>query len=247
MTEPTSAEVAEAARGRLDDVAVVLTELSSVLLGEEEVDQTLYRVADLARRTIPGCDAAGVTLTVAGRPRTAAYTDERTLHVDQDQYEAGEGPCLDAIEHRRVNRVDVAEAGDRWPAFLAAAKAAGIRSFLAAPLLVGGDAVGALNLYSRSADGFDALDETFIALFTGQAAAALANSLRYADLRRLAGQLEEALASRAVIEQAKGILMARHRVDATAAFDLLRSASQQRNVKLRVLAQDLVDTVHVVG
>ncbi|HEU4676860.1 MAG TPA: GAF and ANTAR domain-containing protein [Motilibacteraceae bacterium] len=229
-------------RERPDDVAEVLNGLSTLLVDEEPTAQVLERVVQLATRTIPGCDAAGVTVVAGERPATAAHTDERTLAVDQAQYDVGDGPCLDAYRHRRINRVDLAEADDRWPAFVKAAQDEGIRSFLAAPLLVGEQALGALNLYSRSGNGFDALDEAFIGLLSAQAAAAVANATRYADVRQLAAQLEKALTSRAHIEQAKGVLMARHHVDEGTAFDLLRRESQHRNVKLRDVAEEVLAT-----
>ncbi len=238
--------VRDTVRDRPDDVALVVTELSGLLVDDESLEERLQRVVDLATRTIPSCDAAGVTLVTGERPRTAAYTDDRTIRIDRAQYDVGDGPCLDAIRNRRVNRVDVSEADDRWPAFTEAARAASIRSFLAAPLLVHKEPLGALNLYSRQPSGFDALDEAFVSLFSHQAAASVANSLRYADIASLARQLEEALASRAVIEQAKGVLMARHGVNADQAFGLLRHQSQHRNVKLRAVAHDVVASTQTV-
>jgi GAF domain-containing protein len=232
--------VRDTVRDRPDDVAVVLTGLTSLLLDEPGIERTLQRVVDLAVRTIPGCDAASVTIVTDGRPRTAVGTDDSTLDVDQAQYDEDDGPCLDAYREHRVNRVDLSGAVEKWPAFTKAAREQGLRSFLAAPLLVHTEGLGALNLYSRSVSGFDALDEAFVSLLTGQAAAAVANSLRYTDATELAAQLETALSSRAVIEQAKGILMTRHGVDPDTAFDLLRRQSQHRNVKLRVVALELV-------
>ncbi len=137
-------------------------------------------------------------------------------------------------------RVDLGEAANRWPDFARAARGCGVSSFLAAPLLARGEAVGSLNLYSKSPDGFDALDETLVALFVGQASVALANARMYASTRRLTSQLEEALASRAGIEQAKGVLMARHGVGPEEAFALLRRRSQATNTKLREVARTVV-------
>jgi transcriptional regulator with GAF, ATPase, and Fis domain len=235
-------KVALAVSARPDDVADVLSELASVLVGQESVDTTLRRVADLAARTVPGCSAAGITLLLDETPRTAAYTDQRTLAVDRQQYDLGEGPCLEAIRTGASQLVDVEEARERWPGFTEAAIAAGVRSFLAAPLPVGESFIGALNLYSASRDGFDHLDEVFVTLLTEQAAVTVAAAERYNAARDLATQLEEAMRSRAVIEQAKGVLMARHRADEDRAFELLRRESQHRNVKLRTIAREIVDS-----
>jgi anti-anti-sigma factor len=216
--------------------------MAQLLVAEESVDATLQRIADLAVRVIDDCDAAGVTLSLDGKYVTAAHTDQRTLAVDQGQYDRGYGPCLQAMVDQAVLRFDVDEAEQLWPDFVADARRNDVRSFLAAPLMLKGESIGALNLYSGKPNGFSALDDVLIAMFTGQASVALANAKMYADAVQLGKQLEEALASRAVIEQAKGVLMARDSVDPDAAFAALKSLSQRRNVKLRTIAQEVVDS-----
>jgi GAF domain-containing protein len=236
-------ELAEALEARSDEVALAMHELAHLLVSEESVPATLQRVADLAARVIDDCDAAGVTLLAAnGSYETAAYTADRTLAVDEGQYARGRGPCLSAIAEKSVVRFDVEDAEERWPDFVRDARANDVRSFLAAPLLVNGSAIGALNLYSAKPSGFTALDDVLIALFTGQASVALANARLYTDAVRLTDQLQEAIASRSVIEQAKGVLMARLGIDDLTAFARLRHDSQHRNVKLRVVAQEVVDS-----
>ena len=235
-------ELAEALEARSDDVALAMHELAHLLVSEEGVPATLQRVADLAARVIDDCDAAGVTLLADHGYETAAYTADRTLAVDRGQYTRGKGPCLTAIAEKRVVRFDVEDAEERWPDFVRDARANDVRSFLAAPLLVNGSAIGALNLYSAKPSGFTALDDVLIALFTGQASVALANARVYSDAVRLTDQLREAIASRSVIEQAKGVLMARLGIDDLTAFARLRHDSQHRNVKLRLVAQEVVDS-----
>ena len=226
---------------RQDDLAVALAELSTVLLADEGLEATLRRVAELACRTMPGCTAAGVTLVSdGGRPETAACTDDLVLEVDARQYAIGDGPCLDALRHRHINNVDAAQARQRWPEFAAAAAALGLHSFLAAPLVAGGVSIGALNLYAASLDGFEQLDEALVTMFSTQASVALANARLYRSAVQVSDQLQTAMASRAVIEQAKGVLMARDGVDEEAAFALLRDRSQRENRKLRDVAADVV-------
>jgi len=234
--------LSEALEARSDEVAMAMHELSHLLVADEDVESTLQRIADLAARVIDDCDAAGVTLYVDGKYVTAAYTDERTLAVDEGQYERDEGPCLQAMRDRDVERFDVEEAEDRWPDFVADARSNNVRSFLAAPMMLKGESIGALNLYSSKPSGFTALDDVLIAMFTGQAAIAVANAKMYADALTLTDQLKEAIASRAVIEQAKGVLMAREGIDADEAFQRLRSSSQNRNIKLRTIATEIVDS-----
>jgi GAF domain-containing protein len=229
---------------RQDDLAVAVAELSSLLLADEGLEATLQRVVDLAVRTMPGCTAAGVTLIGdEGRPETAAATSEVVLEVDRRQYDGGDGPCLDALRHRRINSVGAQEAMRRWPEFASAAAEIGMRSFLASPLIAADEAIGSLNLYSTSPDGFDTLDDALVGLFSAQASVALANARLYRSAQRLSDQLQEALASRAVIEQAKGVLMAQHRIRAEDAFDLMRDRSQRENRKLRDVARDVVDGI----
>jgi GAF domain-containing protein len=214
--------------------------LYRVAAPDEALDETLQRVSDLALAEVEDCDIAGITLLRDGNPATAVYTDPRTPHIDAAQYETG-GPCLDAFHHSLVYRIEDTETDPRWPAFGAGAAAAGIRSTLSLPLVVGETALGALNLYSRRRAGFT--DDASAMVFAAQAAVVLANSQAYWAAHHLAAQLELALTSRAVIEQAKGIMMARHRCGAEEAFELLRRASNETNRKLRDVAADLIDDV----
>lgn len=233
-------DLAQQVEERSDDLALAMSELAGVLLSDEGVDQTLQRVVDLAVRTIPGCTAAGVTLLADGRPQTAASTSDAVLEIDRRQYAAGDGPCLDALRHRVINRASAELARRRWPRFASGAEALGIRSFLAAPLITSDRPLGSLNLYSAEVEGFEALDDALIALFCGQASVALANAQVYTRAVALNHQLRAAMDSRAAIEQAKGMLMERHGVGPAEAFALLRERSQHSNRKLREVAEDVV-------
>jgi GAF domain-containing protein len=235
-------EILRMTRERPEDVAAVLHELAGLLTEGQSIQAMLQRLVELANRRVGGCHAAGITFDGGSRPYTTTYSDARTLEVDQAQYDAGEGPCLEAIRTGQLHSVDVEESEARWPEFTAAARLAAIRSFLAAPLVVLDKPVGALNLYSHDQNGFEPLDEAFVALLSEQAAAVLSIVERYGAARDLAGQFEEAMHSRAPIEQAKGVLMARHGVDADAAFDLLRRQSQERNIRLHQVALQVLDS-----
>ena len=224
-----------------DELTAAMTELASLLVDEDDLPGMLDRVSRLAVRSIPDCDSAGVTLLAGDEPLTAAASDRRTLAVDQAQYKVGDGPCLQAYRTKTVQRVVVEEAFALYPDFAVAARHADIRSFLAAPLIVRDDGIGSLNLYSAESHGFAALDEAVVVLFAAQAAVAVANSRLYQSARVLSAQLEAAMASRAIIEQAKGVIMAVRTVDADTAFDLLRRTSQAENRKLRQIAADVVN------
>nr|WP_033431986.1 GAF and ANTAR domain-containing protein [Saccharothrix syringae] len=226
---------------RLDEVTGALVALSRVLDQEEDLAAIMDRVCRQVVGAIPDADLASVTVLRDGNPQSAAWIDEHTLAVDRAQYEAGEGPCLEAARSGRMQRVAVAEAADRWPAFAAAARGLGVGSYLSAPLLIDDEYQGSLNLYGLRPHGFRELDAALLGLYTAAAEAALRNASRYLQARRQVAQLSDALTSRAVIDQAKGILMAAHQVSADEAFTMLVDRSQRDNRKLRDLAEDFVD------
>ncbi len=226
---------------RLDEVTGALAGLSRVLDEEEDLSVIMDRVCRQVVGAVPGADLASVTVLRDGTPRSSAWTEQHTLAVDQAQYEAGEGPCLEAAVSGRVQRVAVAEAADRWPAFAGAASHLGIGSYLSAPLFIDDEYHGSLNLYGGRTHGFRELDAALLELYTTAAEAALRNARRYLRARRQAAELQEALTSRAVIDQAKGIVMAVHRISADDAFALLVDRSQRENRKLRDLAEHFVD------
>jgi GAF domain-containing protein len=214
--------------------------LSRLLLAEETLEATLSRVAGLACRTLEACDMASVTMINNGRPSTPAQTDPSVSALDDAQYRSERGPCLEAYSVRQVVRGTVSKSADHWPEFSAAAEEAGIRSVLAVPLMTNETPLGALNLYSKTAESYSEADEETAALFSEQAAVACANAEVYWRTYSLTEHLREALESRDVIGQAKGILMARRGCTPDAAFEALRKVSQHRNIKLRQIAEQVV-------
>ena len=226
-----------------DPRSVALRALATFLVTDAPVGETLQRVATVATGAIEGAEIAGISmLGPGGSPTTRIYTDETSPDVDQAQYDSGRGPCLDAWRERRTVRIDdMADATDIYPEFARAALDHGIPSVLSLALVAGGEGLGALNLYARRARAFTKEDEELGEELAAAAATVLANSSAYWSAFELSEGLTEAMRSRAVIEQAKGILMARSPdLDADGAFDVLRRASQRENVKLRDIAQRIV-------
>jgi GAF domain-containing protein len=222
--------------------------LFEVLLPDTPLTDVLQRVAELAARRLGSDTFSGITLTHGGKLATPVYTDERSPRVDAVQYQYDSGPCVDAYRQGVVFIIPDTLEDERWAEFSAAAAAAQIRSTLSVPLDVSGtrsEVLGALNLYSERPARFD--DEAVAATqsFAQQAAIVMANAQAYWGARELSDQLQQALESRAVIEQAKGILMAREHIDADAAFRVLVRASQRENRKLRDIAIAIV--ANVVG
>jgi GAF domain-containing protein len=214
--------------------------LSRLVLAEETLEATLSRVASLACRTLEPCDMASLTMINDGRPSTPVQTDPLAGELDAVQYRSDHGPCLEAYSVRQVVRGTIPGSADRWPDFTAAAEKAGIRSVMSIPLVAGERPLGALNLYSGTVESYDENDEETAVLFSEQAAVACANAEVYWRTHNLTEHLREALESRDVIGQAKGILMARRNCTPEVAFEALRKVSQHRNIKLRAIAEQVV-------
>jgi GAF domain-containing protein len=222
-----------------------ISDLTGLLSLEEGIDRALQRVTEMASKIIPGVDGVGITLVLRGtlgaKPvmRTAAYSDPWVKTVDLDQYRTGEGPCMDAIIKSEVTHLrDLTD--PRYAEFCALAFEEGLGSVLAVPLDVDGSAVGALNLYSRATGAFDESAQDIAVSFATQAAIALINIELYDGARALSRQLGDAMDSRAVIEQAKGMVMGRDGCTADEAFGKLKLISQESNTKLHEVAQALV-------
>ena len=233
--------VAESLVRRLDEVTGALEGLSEVLDREEDLSVILDRICRQVAHAIPDADLVSVTLLAHGAPVTGAATRQEALDLDLAQYEAGEGPCLEAARTGQVVHAVADRLPDRWPALGARTAGSGVAGFLSAPLCVDRDTPGSLNLYSRRADGFRALDVALLELYSTAVEGALRNARRYLRAREQVTQLRQALTSRAVIDQAKGVVMAVHRVDADEAFAMLVDRSQRENVKLRDFAERFVD------
>jgi GAF domain-containing protein len=218
-----------------------LAALSRFLVGEMTLAETLTRVAELTQQALPAAAFVGLTLNVDGRDRTPVFTDGLAPEIDQAQYDTDDGPCLTAFREGRSTAIeDTAEPG-RWEAFRKSARAHGIRSTLSLPLLVDPKpAVGAMNLYAGVPRGFSGSDRQTGELFAAQAAIVLANAQAYLDAQELSANLTQAMQSRAVIEQAKGILMGAQGISADDAFNVLVKASQRENRKLRDIASRIV-------
>ncbi|HEX2131638.1 MAG TPA: GAF and ANTAR domain-containing protein [Actinophytocola sp.] len=224
----------------LDEVTGALESLSVALGNEDDFALIMRRVCEQLTRALPDVSEASVTLLRDGGAITAASTSEVAAELDRDQYALGDGPCLRAARSGKLVRVPVAEAAELWPTFARDAQAAGFGSFLSAPLVVDDQHAGGVNCYGTGQHGFAELDEKLIELYTTAAEAALRAYRRYVRARETTEQLRVALTSRAVIDQAKGILMVMRQIDADEAFALLTEQSQRENVKVRELAERFV-------
>jgi GAF domain-containing protein len=216
-------------------------ELSRVVLVDRTLEQVLGDITALAARGIPGADSTSITLIRGERAFTAAHHGEMALAADELQYERGYGPCLDAGRGNVVLRIDDMRTEHRWPDYVSHVLDTGVRSSLSVPLPYQGASIGALNIYSTRPEAFATPESLEAGLQVAEGiAVAVVNAEAHAQVRDQARNMRVAMDSRAVIEQAKGVLMAQRHVDADQAFDILREASQRYNRKLRDIAEGIV-------
>ncbi len=222
-----------------------LTELAALLLFAEDVDEALHHLARMAVVVVPDGPSCGITIAEGSGFRTIVYSGSVPASVDEAQYQRGDGPCLEAFRTGvPVIIQDLATADqDRWGGFPPVALATGAHGVLAYPLEVGGTTAGVLNLYAHQRDLFPAAVQRIAKQFVDPAALILSGVLRRLSQDELINQLHGALASRAVIDQAIGIVMARRACGAAEAFVALRRMSNDRNVKLRDLAEAMIQEV----
>ncbi|MFK4145208.1 GAF and ANTAR domain-containing protein [Streptomyces sp. NPDC004065] len=180
-----------------------------------------------------GADGCGVTLQRHDRPLTVVSTGGLAGRLDEKQYGLDEGPCLQALRTGRIVAVPDMVRETRWGSYPGFAAGLGVRSSLSLPIPVRSHTAGALNFYATGRDAFTDHDRHTLARFAAQAGGGIALAQRLADAEDFARDLQTALASRSVIDQAIGSVMQQRRCTAEEAFDLLRRLSQEANLKLR--------------
>jgi len=206
-------------------------------------------VADLSKSVMPGNPETSVLLLVKDNPSTVVSTGALATALDERQYERGHGPCLHAARTGELTEIADTRTDRRWPDYQPRAVEAGNLSSLSIPLAIDEDeqVSGALNIYARRPDAFDADSRSVATRFGPYAAVAAGNMYAYQSARDMADNLRAALESRAVIDQAKGVLMERYRLTPDQAFQLLARASMKANRKVRDIADELVRTGELPG
>lgn len=203
------------------------------------LDTLLRDLTDRAVDAVPGADACSITVRRGDRLFTLAGSAGLPSGLDQRQYENGSGPCVAAAETGAEQYAPDLVTETRWTTYTAYALSAGVHSVLALPLAVEGATGAAINFYGVRPGGLGA-DRERARAFAARAADAVGVALRVERRRESAADVRTALLSRSVIDQAIGILMARERIDAGLALERLRRVSQDRNVKLRDLCDQVV-------
>jgi GAF domain-containing protein len=224
-----------------DDLTGSLSGLAEMLAGQRPLPETLVHIAEFAVQAIPGAEGAGLTMLEKDRPQTVVASADFVQAVDDVQYGLGEGPCLLAVETRDTQTSGSLGGEPRWPRFGPRVGRMGVHSVLSLPLLLPDRVVGALNVYAHAKHAFGPDAVRIGELFARPAAVSVHNARILAESQRLAEQLRAALTSRAVIDQALGVIMSRSGATPEQAFDRLRAMSQAQHVKVSEVSRVLVD------
>jgi GAF domain-containing protein len=214
--------------------------LSQYFVGNQTLSESLHQVSELATLALPQTDHVGITMMVDGKLATSIFTHPEVPEIDQAQYRTGDGPCIDAYRDGVPYLIESTREPGRWQAFRDSAARHGVLSTMSLPMSTPIGAIGAMNLYAEREDAFGPDDQRVGLMFAGQAAFLLANAQAYWDARTLSENLQQAMESRATIEQAKGIIMSSMGRSADEAMAVLINQSQDQNIKVRELADELV-------
>ena len=219
-------------------LAQALADAAEQINTRRSVEDVLANLVDMAQRSLPSVDHVGISVVhTGGHIDTIAATDDLVLKLDLLQYELEEGPCLAAIRQERIVVVNHADREQRWPRFTERAVALGLRSQMGLRLYGDDNTVGGLNLYSTTADEIDPEVIEIASLFASHAALALGKARREENLL-------QAMTTRQRIGVAIGILMHKYELDEDRAFQYLARVSQNSNVKLRDIADEVVDSMN---
>ncbi|MFE9768843.1 ANTAR domain-containing protein [Streptomyces sp. NPDC005808] len=218
-------------------------DVTALLLNTDTLNGFLQALAHRALDLAPTADGCGVTLERQGRPVTVSSAGASATKLDEAQYGQDDGPCLEAMRTGLTIDVPDTLSESRWGNYPAYAAACGARSSLSLPIAPYSDTAGALNLYAPVPHAFAGADVTALRLLAAQATGAIELAHRIADAQEFAADLQTALKSRAVIDQAMGVIMGQQRCTPEKAFQVLRTASQHRNVKLRDLCAELIASI----
>ena len=231
----------------MDNLPELHEALARIVVADRELSDVLTEIIGIARRAMPNVDAASITLIRAEKPFTAAYDGQMALDADELQYERGYGPCMDAGRAGQIFLIDDMRTERRWPDYAQHAAAHGVLSSLSVPLPFQGATIGALNTYAGRPQVIDDHDIELAEEVAAWLAIAIGNAEAAARTSEDLTQLRTAMMSRACIEQAKGILMERHKIKEDDAFTILTHASQRTNTKLRDVAEELIRTGALPG
>jgi len=224
-----------------------LRRVTAIPADPDVVDGALRLIVELARSSIAGADGVSVSLMRHGVLSTVAASDQTIMAMDTDQYATGEGPCVDASIKGHWFHAESLDTETRWPAFTPRARDLGIKAILSSPLRALDEPVGALNIYSRTAETFEIKDQEMAEVFARQASVILSDAHAGVSDTQMALRFQESLRSREVIALARGILMERQGIDEDEAFSMLLRTSLLNGLTLRMRAAAIVRSARGPG
>lgn len=217
-----------------------LTQIAALLLTVEDTRAALRHLARMALIVVPDGPTCGITMPRNGGYTTVVHAGRIPVTAEEAQHEYGTGPTLEAL-HTGIPVLSQDLATElRWDGYPATARAAGVQAIYAHPLRHQDEVIGTISFYGHKPNIFTEPVQRIAAQFTQPAATLLNGILHRHSQTELITQLQTALISRATIDQAVGVLVARHRCSPGEAFRILRRISQDRNIKLRDLAVSIV-------
>lgn len=218
-----------------------LSEFASTLVQDFSISDVLHDLAERATAVV-GADSAGVSLQQASHLHFVTALDERCSNLERVQESEQAGPCVDALQSGEAVAVaDLGEAAGGWGLYGQAARKAGVAAILGVPMRLDGEKIGTLNIYSNSRRQWSVEDLDAARVLADIAASYVINASKLAQQRRINEQLKEALDSRIVIEQAKGILAAERAISIDEAFEVLRKHARSHRAALRSVAEAVVN------
>lgn len=224
-----------------NDLSPALMKLVQIPLGQADIVSVLHSIAHVLHESITGVDGASIRFVEADRADVVAGTEEFAIELERLQDELGEGPSLSAVAGAQPVLSGSLGGEPRWSRFGPRAGRAGLHSVLALPLRVVDLPMGAVTVYARAKNAFDDPATQCAWPVTAAASAVIANAQELARANRLAASAQWAMAERAVVERAVGILMSRRGFSPDEAMTSLHGISQRQNVKLAELATRIVD------
>jgi len=228
------------------DTSAINQHLHELVLDSTDVEEFLGELARVSARSLsgPGDEIlCGITLLRHRKVATVASSSPNAQVMDEIQYAFGDGPCMTASREQEMVHVPDLDGEERWPQYAATVREKGVQSILALPFLLDGDTRAALNLYSHRQGRFDERAVNLARDFVNQTSMALRLAVRFAHYSDTAANLKATLETRTGIDVAVGIIMAQNRCSQDEAFEMLKSASSARNIKLHMVAAGVVESL----
>jgi GAF domain-containing protein len=223
-----------------DDLVSTLQELADVLQTQRTLGSTLASIAEAATVSVPGCDAATIAISIAGRPATAAMTGTVALELDMVQYDNDDGPCLTTFRTASTLRLDVYEQSEAFPHVAVAAQRVGVRAVLSVPAIWGTETIATINLYSRTGP-FDDSAETVAAVLAAQVAIAVSRSAEFVAARAVVEEAQRKTDDHSQISLATGLLIGSQDCTREQAEGLLRNAADHDEQAIVQIAQRIIE------